>query len=59
MNTLLAQIVHMGAAAQRSRAPIQRMADQVAAWFVPVVQGKLFKQGKSYMGASRIQGRFA
>jgi Cu+-exporting ATPase len=36
-DTLLAQIVHMVAAAQRSRAPIQRMADQVSAWFVPAV----------------------
>lgn len=36
-DTLLSQIVHMVAAAQRSRAPIQRMADEVAAWFVPVV----------------------
>lgn len=36
-DTLLSQIVHMVAAAQRSRAPIQRMADQVAAWFVPLV----------------------
>jgi Cu+-exporting ATPase len=36
-DTLLSQIVHMVAAAQRSRAPIQRMADQVSAWFVPVV----------------------
>jgi Cu+-exporting ATPase len=36
-DTQLSQIVHMVAAAQRSRAPIQRMADQVAGWFVPVV----------------------
>ena len=36
-DTLLSQIVHMVAAAQRTRAPIQRMADLVAGWFVPVV----------------------
>lgn len=36
-DTLLSQIVHMVAAAQRSRAPIQRMADDVAGWFVPAV----------------------
>jgi Cu+-exporting ATPase len=36
-DTLLAQIVHMVSIAQRSRAPIQRMADQVSAWFVPLV----------------------
>lgn len=36
-DTLLSQIVHMVASAQRSRAPIQRMADQVAGWFVPAV----------------------
>jgi Cu+-exporting ATPase len=34
---MLARIVQMVAAAQRSRAPIQRMADQVSGWFVPVV----------------------
>ncbi|MBS0298241.1 MAG: copper-translocating P-type ATPase [Proteobacteria bacterium] len=36
-DTLLAQIVQMVAQAQRSRAPIQRVADQVSAWFVPAV----------------------
>jgi Cu+-exporting ATPase len=36
-DTVLAQIVAMVSAAQRSRAPIQRLADLVSSWFVPAV----------------------
>jgi Cu+-exporting ATPase len=38
-DTLLSQIVQRVAEAQRSRAPIQRLADTVSAWFVPIVIG--------------------
>lgn len=36
-DTMLSQIVHMVAQAQRSQAPIQRVADKVSGWFVPIV----------------------
>jgi P-type Cu+ transporter len=36
-DTMLTRIVHMVAEAQRSRAPIQRLADQFSSWFVPAV----------------------
>ena len=38
-DTLLSQIVHMVAEAQRTRAPIQNLADLVSSWFVPSVVG--------------------
>ncbi len=38
-DTVLSRIVHLVASAQRSRAPIQRMADKVSGWFVPIVIG--------------------
>ena len=41
-DSMLARIVQMVSEAQRSRAPIQRMADRVSAWFVPLVIGVAF-----------------
>jgi Cu+-exporting ATPase len=38
-DTLIARIARMVAEAQRSRAPVQRLADQVSGWFVPAVAG--------------------
>jgi Cu+-exporting ATPase len=38
-DTMLSQIVRMVAAAQRSRAPVQKLADKVSGWFVPSVIG--------------------
>jgi P-type Cu+ transporter len=48
-DTMLSQIVQMVATAQRSRAPIQRMADRVSGWFVPVVIVIAFLSFASWM----------
>jgi Cu+-exporting ATPase len=46
---MLTRIVHMVAEAQRSRAPIQRLADQVSAWFVPAVIGVALSSFAAWM----------
>ena len=51
-DTMLARIVQMVADAQRSRAPIQRLADQVAGWFVPAVLLGKRTAGKFRQGVS-------
>jgi Cu+-exporting ATPase len=47
--TLLARIVQMVAEAQRSRAPIQRLADQVSGWFAPLVIGVALAAGAAWL----------
>src|SRR3546814_17532558 len=49
-DTMLSRIVQMVAEAQRSRAPIQRMADQVAGWFVPEGIGVAIRSGNRRVG---------
>ncbi|MEJ0099713.1 MAG: copper-translocating P-type ATPase [Pseudomonadota bacterium] len=46
---MLTRIVHMVSEAQRTRAPIQRLADQVAAWFVPAVIAVAFLSFAAWM----------
>ena len=48
-DTLLSQIVRMVMDAQRSRAPIQRLADAVSAWFVPAVVGVALLAAAAWM----------
>ena len=50
-DTMLARIVQMVAEAQRSRAPIQRLADQVSGWFVPAV---LAIAALAFVGVERL-----
>jgi Cu+-exporting ATPase len=55
--TLLAQIVQMVSAAQRSRAPIQRLADRVSAYFVPAVMVAAMATFVVWLGVGAGLGR--
>jgi Cu+-exporting ATPase len=57
-DTMLARIVQMVADAQRSQAPIQRLADRVASWFVPAVIGVAIAAFAAWM-TSGPEPRFA
>ncbi len=56
--TMLARVVQLVAEAQRSRAPIQRLADRVSAWFVPAVLAAALLAFVAWLawGTSGVQG---
>jgi len=58
-DTTLAHIVEMVATAQRSRAPIQRVADAVASWFVPAVIGAAVVTFIAWTVWGPVEGRLA